>query len=183
MTGRRHLQCSHDKLSVEQERNYNLISHVSPRCRQLAIARMSDDEATEFYEDEDETFEFDGRPYLFEPEYTEEELRERRERREIERQRAEEAAASRATTQPRITGRWWCSCRCCEIMPTDMECFCCKEWDLLHRRSQDARCVTLAEGFSSLLDLWVLEAFFHVPKLNWARRPTPEGPDGHLSTE
>ncbi|KAL0150481.1 hypothetical protein M9458_050717 [Cirrhinus mrigala] len=144
---------------------------------------MSDDEATEFYEDEDETFEFDGRPYLFEPEYTEEELRERRERREIERQRAEEAAASRATTQPRITGRWWCSCRCCEIMPTDMECFCCKEWDLLHRRSQDARCVTLAEGFSSLLDLWVLEAFFHVPKLNWARRPTPEGPDGHLSTE
>ncbi|KAL0169229.1 hypothetical protein M9458_033825, partial [Cirrhinus mrigala] len=48
---------------------------------------MSDDEATEFYEDEDETFEFDGRPYLFEPEYTEEELRERRERREIERQR------------------------------------------------------------------------------------------------
>lgn len=110
---------------------------------------MAEYEDSEFYDEfEDETFGFDGRPYLFES-----------------------------------SGNWWCTCGCCEAMPTDVECFCCKEWDLLQDHTPDARCVTLDEGFSSLQHLWVLEAFFHVPKVNGTRRPIPEGQDGHLSHE
>lgn len=140
------------------------------------------------YEDfEDYEDEFDGRPYMFEPEYTEEELLERRRRREREGERAqaEEAAAQQESlaAQPRTTGSWWCSCESCDKMPTEEECFCCKDWDVLHGRTEGVACVTLGEGFRSLLHLWVLEAFFHVPKVNWKKRPTPEGPNGSLSTK
>ena len=41
-----------------------------------------------------EPFDFDGRPYLFKPEYSDEELRERDERAARERRRAEDAAAT-----------------------------------------------------------------------------------------
>jgi hypothetical protein len=32
-----------------------------------------------------------------------------------------------------------------------------------------------------LLNKTVLETFFWVPKINWKKRPTPEGPNGQLS--
>ena len=50
---------------------------------------------------EGEPFEFDGHPYLFEPEYTDEELRERDERAARERQRAADATTDLA---PRESG-------------------------------------------------------------------------------
>ena len=69
---------------------------------------------------EDEPFEFDGRLYLFESEYTDEELRERDERAARERQRA--AAATTDLAPARTSGKWWCTCHCCEVLPTEHEC-------------------------------------------------------------
>ena len=62
---------------------------------------------------EGEPFEFDGHPYLFEPEYTDEELRERDERAARERQRAADATTDLAPA--RTSGKWWCTCHCCEV--------------------------------------------------------------------
>ncbi|CAL8254213.1 unnamed protein product [Gadus morhua 'NCC'] len=59
-------------------------------------------------------FEFDGRGYRFEPEYTQEELREME-------ARATEAPEAPAEAVPRITGNWWCACGKCRQMPTEHE--------------------------------------------------------------
>ena len=69
------------------------------------------------FEDLDDDFEYDGRPYRFEPEYTDEELLERRLRRQREEQliREQQQPAARR----RIDGNWWCSCGQCSTMPTD----------------------------------------------------------------
>lgn len=75
----------------------------------------------------DNDFEYDGRPYRFEPEYTDEELFERRMRRQREEQLARE---QQTAARPRIDANWWCSCGQCSTMPTEEECLCCSEWDL-----------------------------------------------------
>ncbi|XP_061877782.1 uncharacterized protein LOC133630284 [Entelurus aequoreus] len=135
-------------------------------------------------------FDFDGRPYLFEPEYTDEELQEieERTRRDGVGQQAEgtEPAAARL----RNTGNWWCSCGCCVLLPTEEECLCCREWDLLQPAvfgdypvDGTQRCVTSSEDFPSLINRAVLETFFHVPKINWKRRPRPQGENGQLSID
>ncbi|CAL8315418.1 unnamed protein product [Boreogadus saida] len=59
-------------------------------------------------------FEFDGRGYRFEPEFTQEELREME-------ARATEAPEAPAEAVPRITGNWWCACGKCRQMPTEIE--------------------------------------------------------------
>ncbi|KAK7168520.1 hypothetical protein R3I93_004741 [Phoxinus phoxinus] len=127
----------------------------------------------------DDPFMFDGRSYLFEPEYTDEELQELRERATRER----ELPVVNAATQPRISGNWWCTCGDCKAMDTEQECLCCTEWDLLSRDTQENHCFVQSEDFPALINKAVLETFFHVPKVNWRRRPIPEGPNGQLSTE
>lgn len=124
-------------------------------------------------------------PYLYEPEYTDEDLRERDERAARERQLAEDADANTdlASTQPRTLRNWWCTCRRCKIMPTEEECLCCREWDLLHGDTPDTGCVVSTKMFSALTNKAVLDTFFHVPKVDGSPRPIPEGPDGKLSTE
>lgn len=84
---------------------------------------------------------------------------------------------------------------CCDPMPTEEECLCCKEWDLLMPYtgggdvySDDTSdptqyCVTMLEDFPPLINRAVLEIFFHVPKINWKSWPRPEGPNGQLSIE
>ena len=80
--------------------------------------------------------EFDGRSYLFEPEYTDEELLAlENESAEREVQRAEQAVAA---SQPGTSVTWWCSCGCCVQMDTEEESLCCKEWDIIQPNvSQD----------------------------------------------
>ncbi|MDF4419831.1 hypothetical protein P3392_23830 [Vibrio parahaemolyticus] len=53
----------------------------------------------DFMEEEFDFAEFYGRPYLFEPEYTDEELREIEERRRREREREREREAQQVTLQ------------------------------------------------------------------------------------
>ncbi|MDG2555406.1 hypothetical protein P7M41_25755 [Vibrio parahaemolyticus] len=87
----------------------------------------------DFVEEEFDFAEFDGRPYLFEPEYTDEELREieERRRREREAQQVEDERGGMAAARLRSSGDWWCTCECCAPVPTEEECLCCKEWDRL----------------------------------------------------
>ncbi|KAG1928990.1 P2X purinoceptor [Pimephales promelas] len=136
-------------------------------------------ENLEDFEQMEEEFEFDGRPYLFEPEYTDEELasQESERRRQTAEQPADEANAS--TT--RISCNWWCLCGCCDPMPTEEESLCCKEWDLLQPGNE--KCVTCTEEFPALIQKTVLDTFFFVPKINWKKRPQPEGPNGQLSID
>ena len=145
------------------------------------------------FESEDEPFYYEGRPYLFEPEYTDEELLQIQEQTRIARegQRADEDEAAAART--RISEDWWCSCGCCNSMPTEEECLCYNEWDLLPNiggldvswddTETTRRCVTTLEDFPPLINRAVLDTFFHVPKINWRRRPKPQGPNGQLSIE
>ena len=70
-------------------------------------------------------FKCDGRGYRFEPEFTQEELREME-------ARATEAPEAPAEAVPRITGGW-CACGKCRQMPTEVESRCCTEWDLVRK--------------------------------------------------
>ena len=66
-------------------------------------------------------------PYLFEPVYTDAELR-----------LLDEAAAAAHEPNPqpaaeyrsRALETWWCSCFKCKAMPTDEESLCCSDWEL-----------------------------------------------------
>ncbi|XP_051963680.1 P2X purinoceptor 7-like [Xyrauchen texanus] len=137
---------------------------------------MSDD----FYIEEE--MHFYAQPYLFEPEYTDAELRE-----------MEEEAAAAAQTQGEATVRqraqdtWWCSCGQCMAMPTDEESLCCNEWDFARRplenRTTARNCLTCDPEFAPLLNRSVLEVMFQLPSVNWKNRPRPQGPDGTLSVD
>jgi len=57
----------------------------------------------------------------FEPEYTDEELLERR----MQTQREEQLAREQQTAaRPQIDASWWCCCGRCLPMPTEEECLC-----------------------------------------------------------
>lgn len=159
-----------------------LYTRLCSRVDDKRYSRMAEELFEEEYFGFD--FEFDGLPYQFEPEYTEEELQEMEEE---ERRRAVELQQEMAETQPRVAGNLWCVCGRCEAMATEEECLCCHEWDLLHRGQDSPRengqCFTEVENFSGFLNPMVLEAFFHVPKVNWKRQPKPEGPNGQLSAK
>jgi len=67
------------------------------------------------FDDVDNNFEYDGRPYHFDPEYKDEELLERR----MQKQREEQLAREQQTAaRPRIDANWWCSCGRCLPMPS-----------------------------------------------------------------
>ncbi len=123
----------------------------------------------------DEFLDFDGRPYLFEPEYTEEELQEQDERRR--------AMEGQTEDQCRRARTLWCVCGYCEPMDTKAECLCCQESDLFHVVMDgidlERRCVTAIEDFPYLLNRAVLDTFFHVPKINWRRRQLSKEPLVH----
>lgn len=159
------------------------------------------------FEEDDEEFSLSGEPYLDEPEYTDEELK------EMDAQRAKSASVEETDQPPpvaaaenreRTSGDWWCHCRKCVQMPTDNECFCCREWDLVIPQIQQLDldtsfqdldisgdstvqdrvrpvCITEHNDFSALINTGVLETFFNVPKINWKKRPKPAGLNGQLS--
>ncbi|XP_065134635.1 P2X purinoceptor 7-like [Paramisgurnus dabryanus] len=150
---------------------------------------------SETFEWEDEGFEvdFDGVGYRFEPEYSEEEFLQRKA--EFELHLSKESSVTpvaEAAVVSRLTGTWWCSCRKCKQMPTEEESLCCTEWDLLFTEGMENLNVSVDETEVSLtcvtdrdvrdlLQRPVIETFFYVPKLNWKKRPRPEGLNGQLS--
>lgn len=149
--------------------------------------------------DDDEQLFFSTNPYLYEPEYTDEELSEMDAQR-AERERATQEAAAAVENRDRISGDWWCQCGSCSPMQTEEECYCCKEWDLVIPQMQELEldtsfqnldvsgqsasrvvCITEHQDFSPLLSRGVLETFFSVEKINWKKKPKPAGPNGQLS--
>ena len=135
-------------------------------------------------EESDYDFEFDGCPYRFEPEYTDEELHERSMLRERDEQLAREQQTG---ARPRLNANWWCACGQCSPIATEEECVSCSEWDLkpADKRMDLSRniCLTTLEDFSAMTNRAVVETFFHVPKINWKTQPKPAGPNGQLSVE
>lgn len=127
-----------------------------------------------------EGYKDNGQMSQFEPEYTEEELAEQEE----QQQRAEVDAAESAEMRPRTTGTWWCVCGHCQTMATEEESYCCHEWDLLMNRDspiENGQCFAEIGDFQGFLNPMILDAFFYVPKINWKKKPKPDGPNGQLS--
>lgn len=57
-----------------------------------------------------------------------------------------------------------CSCNHCVIMPTGIECVCCREiTQMVNKKSPEGvECITLHPGFQSVcLDPWVLETAYY----------------------
>ena len=128
-------------------------------------------------------------PYMFEPEYTDEELREmeQQQQAEINNNSSDVGQTRQRHLEP---SHLWCKCTKCAIMGTDDECLCCAEFFLWHPdvaegESEDAPtpCVTSSDDFPSIINRGVLETFFLSKRINWEERPEPEGENGHLSNE
>ena len=127
--------------------------------------------------------------YLFEPEYTDEQLQRRDEE--------EAAAAAGVDEEERVGNDSWCLCTNCVPMETEPESLCCHEFhraqflldELLDERDVRGEpagqpiCVTLHNSFGPHLDRHVLETYFRIPKINWKNQPRPAGPGGRLSLE
>ncbi|XP_051992948.1 uncharacterized protein LOC127651242 isoform X2 [Xyrauchen texanus] len=142
--------------------------------------------------------ESDARGYLYEPQYSDEQLR------EMEEQEAAGAAAAAGEQdllggqeeepgQTRAGVNWWCQCSRCASMQTDRESCCCREFQrchfLLHEIAESAdetaplACVTEHPSFVPHMDRGVLETYFRIPKINWKRQPKPAGTNGRLSVK
>ena len=76
-----------------------------------------------------------------------------------------------------------CRCHCgrCEVMPTVVECVCCREIDqmndLLQGFGSTAQCITEHEGFDPVcLNVWVLHAAYFAYRQKYGCRDTQEQP-------
>ena len=139
--------------------------------------------------DMDAGFDYGSEPYMFEPEYTDQELF-IMEQQALQQQQQQQDDAHGETRQRQLADpREWCNCqnKRCSKMPYDEECLCCSEFYLWRPENAegetDLPCLTTHEDFIPLINRGVLETFFLSPRINWEERPTPEGPDGHLSNE
>ena len=80
------------------------------------------------YESDDENVDFSTQPrgYLYEPEYTDAELHQM----ELDRTERERGLTDKLKLEP-------CTCFNCDIMKTEVECYCCHEWDLVMPEMQN----------------------------------------------
>ena len=135
--------------------------------------------------------------YLFEPDYSAEELQQR----DVEAAERQAAAAEEQQREPRAGHTSWCLCTNCIPMATEVESLCCHEFhraqflldelqEEIEARQEEAEepaeqpeplCVTLHASFGPHVDRHILETYFRVPKKNWRRQPNPAGPNGRLS--
>lgn len=132
--------------------------------------------------DADDWLVADPEPYLFEPEYTEEELAQM----DREREETQEDEAAGGTMRTRANSTWWCQCNYCAQMSTEEESFCCTEWDQVLPPVQledTTQCIAATDAFAAMIHPSVVDFFFRRDKINWKKRHTPSGPDGQLSSE
>ncbi|XP_055025174.2 uncharacterized protein [Misgurnus anguillicaudatus] len=151
----------------------------------MAEGNQNDMEEGDF---ETVVLESDVRGYLFEPQYSEEQLRQMEE---------QEAAAVAAAVALPVAGEelgltragrnWWCLCSRCAPTDTEIESVCCREFDrcqfLLDEiaTSDEDVCVVNHPSFAPHMDSGVLDTYFRIPKVNWKRQPKPAGTNGRLS--
>ena len=159
----------------------------------------SDSSNNESNNEGEEDIAFTAQPmgYLYEPEYTDEDLRQMDIERAERERRAREAGP---TVRERENVTWWCSCTECAPMPKEVESHCCREWDLAvplllemqdlsvsgeqdSQSSAPSCCIVKHPNFPAIVNPGVLQTFFHIPKINWKERPEPAGADGQLSVE
>ena len=141
--------------------------------------------------DEEDFFEFGAVvPCRFEPECTEEELANHARESQVRDDEVEEPQPA-----PRTGQDWWCGCGKCTPMPTEKECLCCQEWDLLipileeveqaqqtdEENDIQISCVTDHHDFWAHTVPGVLDTFFRMKRINWKKHSTPDGPNGTLS--
>ena len=148
---------------------------------------------------EEEDFEFGSEMYMFEPEYTADELRLRNEAR-LNIAAASQMADPDENNPQRTEALFWCKCGHCQLKNKPSECLCCKEWPEWRWRADDSDdeeensdageatitghgCVTEHEDIPHLLARGIVTTFFHTPKINWKKRPKAEGENGQLSVE
>ena len=149
---------------------------------------------SDYDSDEEMPFTVGTRGYLYEPEYTKEELLQMEaEWTERERGETSEETEGQAQVRERAQATWWCRCVNCNPIPTDLESYCCHEWDLVSTQLEDISesedssashtvCITNHPEFPALLNPGVLRTFFSFPKINWKKRARPEGPNDNLSS-
>lgn len=71
----------------------------------------------------------------------------------------------------------WCKCGECTSQKTDVECYCCKEHELLADRIGDLQCITQTEN----LDQYIVHkpslemAFINAMLQKFVKGPAPEG--------
>lgn len=71
----------------------------------------------------------------------------------------------------------WCKCGKCTVQKTDIECYCCKEHELLSDRMEGLTCFTLKDRLEEyIVHKPALEmAFIDAMIKNFVRGPAPEG--------
>lgn len=155
------------------------------------MAEGADNSSTEDWGFDEDLVDTDVPGYLYEPEYSDEQLR------AMEDETAEAAAATdalpAAEEEPagaRAGAIWWCLCSNCAPMDTEQESVCCREFqrcqflldEMMESDSDDPDvCVVDHPSFSPHMDSGVLQTYFRIPKVNWKRQPKPTGPNGRLS--
>ncbi|KAK0134322.1 hypothetical protein N1851_030115 [Merluccius polli] len=147
----------------------------------MAEGTRSDMEDGDF---EELMLESDVRGYLYEPQYSDEQLR------PIDEQEAAMAAAAATAEaedlpvvdeEPGIAQAkvdWWCLCSHCAPMDTEIESVCCREFqrcqfllDEISESEEDTDvCVVEHPSFAPHMDSGVLETYFRIPKVNWKHK-------------
>ncbi|KAK0148178.1 hypothetical protein N1851_012112 [Merluccius polli] len=152
----------------------------------MAEGTRSDMEDGDF---EELMLESDVRGYLYEPQYSDEQLR------PIDEQEAAMAAAAATAEaedlpvvdeEPGIAQAkvdWWCLCSHCAPMDTEIESVCCREFqrcqfllDEISESEEDTDvCVVEHPSFAPHMDSGVLETYFRIPKAIRLKYPASDG--------
>ncbi|CAL8397898.1 unnamed protein product [Boreogadus saida] len=137
----------------------------------------------------------DVRGYLYEPQYSDEQLK---------LLGGQEGAAAAATAEAddlpvadeapgmaRAGADWWCLCSHCAPMDIEVGSVCCQDFqrcrflpDKISESDEDTDvCVVEHPSFAAHMDSSALETCFRIPKVNWKRQPKPAGTNGRLTVK